>query len=198
MVKMGNEKDDPASFEVNPLTTERWADFETVFGEHGAGGCWCMWYRLQKKQFDAQAGDGNRDAMKSLTASGVVPGLIGYLNGQPAGWISVAPREDFPRLRRSRVMKAVDDQSVWSVVCFFIDRKFRKQGLSLKLLKAGVEYALAHGARIVEGYPIDLHDRSYPDAFAFHGMQSVFEQAGFREVARRSPTRPVMRYMVDA
>lgn len=194
---MGAKMDDDTSFVVYPLTAERWADFETVFGEHGAGGCWCMWYRVQKKEFDAQAGEGNRMAMKTLVDDGVVPGLIGYLNGQPAGWISVAPRGDFPRLQRSRVMKAVDDQPVWSVVCFFIDRKFRKQGLSLKLLKAGVDYALAQGARIVEGYPIDLHDRSYPDTFAFHGMQSVFEQAGFQEVARRSPTRPVMRYCAE-
>ncbi len=88
--------DAEALFEVFPLTPERWVDFETVFGEHGAGGCWCMWYRVQKKEFDAQAGDGNRQAMKALIENGVVPGLIGYVDGQPAGWISVAPREDYP------------------------------------------------------------------------------------------------------
>jgi GNAT superfamily N-acetyltransferase len=190
--------DAEALFEVFPLTPERWVDFETVFGEHGAGGCWCMWYRVQKKEFDAQAGDGNRQAMKALTENGVVPGLIGYVDGQPAGWISVAPREDYPRLQRSRVMKAVDEQPVWSVVCFFIHHKFRKQGLSLKLLKAGVDYALANGARIVEGYSTDLHDRSIRDADAFHGAQSVYEKAGFEEVVRRSPTRSVMRYFVKS
>jgi GNAT superfamily N-acetyltransferase len=186
------------AFEALPLTANRWQDLVTLFGEHGAyGGCWCMWFRLQKKQFDAQAGQGNKDAMKALVVSGVVPGLIGYVDGKPAGWVSVAPREDFPRLRRSRIMKAVDEQPVWSIVCFFIDKVYRKQGFSLRLLKAAVEYAVKNGAEIVEGYPIDLQDRSYPDAYAFYGTQSTYEKAGFKEVVRRSPTRPVMRYTVN-
>ena len=187
------------SFEVLPLVTERWHDLEILFEKYGApGDCWCMWFRLPKMQFDAQSGQGNKNAMKALVESGVVPGLIGYVDGTPAGWVSLSLREDFPRLERSRIMKAIDEQPVWSIVCLFIDKSYRKQGISLRLLQAAVEYAVNQGAKIVEGYPVDRKDGTCRDADMFHGAQSIFEKAGFMEVARRSSTRPVMRYTVDA
>jgi GNAT superfamily N-acetyltransferase len=157
-----------------------------------------MWFRLPKTQFDAQSGQGNKNAMKALVESGVVPGLIGYVDGTPAGWVSLSLREDFPRLERSRIMKAIDEQPVWSIVCLFIDKAYRKQGISLRLLQAAVEYAVNQGAKIVEGYPVDRKDGTCRDADMFHGAQSIFEKAGFVEVARRSSTRPVMRYTADA
>jgi len=185
------------AFEALPLVTERWHDLEILFEQPGApDDCWCMWWRIQKKQFIAQSGQGNKDAMKALVDSGVVPGLIGYIDGQPAGWISVAPREDFPRMKRSKILKAVDDQPVWSIVCFFIDKAFRKQGVSLLLLRAAVDYAMKNGATIVEGYPIDFRDHSCSDDDAYYGAQSIYEKAGFEEVVRRSPTRSVMRFFV--
>ena len=189
---------DPSlAFEVQPLVTDRWHDLEILFEKYGApGDCWCMWFRLQKKQFDAQAGQGNKNAMKALVESGVVPGLIGYVDGKPVGWVSVSLREDFPRLERSRYLKAVDEQPVWSIVCFFIDKAYRKQGISLRLLQAAVEYAAQNDAKIVEGYPIDVQDGTCRDAHMFYGAQAIYEKAGFEEVVRRSPTRPVLRYFV--
>lgn len=187
------------SFEVLPLVTERWHDLEILFEKYGApGDCWCMWFRLPKTQFDAQSGQGNKNAMKALVESGVVPGLIGYVDGTPAGWVSLSLREDFPQLESSRIMKAIDEQPVWSIVCLFIDKAYRKQGISLRLLQAAVEYAVNQGAKIVEGYPVDRKDGTCRDAHMFHGAQSIFEKAGFVEVARRSSTRPFMRYTVDA
>ena len=100
-------------WEFHPLTPERWADFEKLFGKCGAGGCcWCMWWRLPKREFDAQKGEGNRRAMKAIVDSGLVPGILAYHEGQPVGWCSVAPREEFPRLERSRILKPVDNQPV--------------------------------------------------------------------------------------
>jgi GNAT superfamily N-acetyltransferase len=196
---MDKMKEYSQSFEVLPLVTERWHDLEILFEKYGApGDCWCMWFRLPKTQFDAQSGQGNKNAMKALVESGVVPGLIGYVDGTPAGWVSLSLREDFPRLERSRIMKAIDEQPVWSIVCLFIDKSYRKQGISLRLLQAAVEYAVNQGAKIVEGYPVDRKDGTCRDADMFHGAQSIFEKAGFMEVARRSSTRPVMRYTVDA
>jgi GNAT superfamily N-acetyltransferase len=135
--------------------------------------------------------------MKALVESGVVPGLIGYVDGKAAGWVSLSPREDFPQLEKSRVMKAIDEQPVWSIVCLFIDKAYRKQGISLRLLQAAVDYAVKQGAKIIEGYPVDRKDGTCRDADMFHGAQSIYEKAGFEEVARRSPTRTVMRYTVD-
>jgi GNAT superfamily N-acetyltransferase len=181
-----------------PVTPERWDDFKTLFGERGAvGGCWCMWFRLKRSEFEAQKGEINKQSMHQIVDSGEVPGILAYAEGQPVGWCSVAPREAFPVLDRSWVLKRVDDQPVWSIVCFFIAKAFRQQGLSRQLLDAALEYAHEHGAKIVEGYPVDPKKDSTPDVFAYTGLASTFLQAGFVEVARRSETRPFMRYYFD-
>lgn len=186
-----------ADVEYRPLTAARWRDLEKLFGERGAcGGCWCMWWRLQRSQFDRQKGQGNKKALKKIVDAGEVPGIIAYANGQPVAWCSLAPRENYPVLERSRTLKRVDEEPVWSVVCFFVAKPFRRKGITVRLLRAAMEYAKKHGARIVEGYPVEPKKSRMPDAFAWTGMASAFRKAGFAEVLRRSETRPIMRYFV--
>jgi GNAT superfamily N-acetyltransferase len=179
----------------HPLTPERWSGFEKLFGPRGAcGGCWCMYWRLSRTQYDEQHGELNRRNIKALVDSGNIPGILAYSGDEPVGWCSIAPREEFPTLGRSRILKPVDDQPVWSVVCFFVTRGQRRKGLTVQLLKAAVEYAASKGARIIEGYPVEPKDGKAPDVFVYTGLLSAFKQAGFTEVLRRSATRPIMRY----
>jgi GNAT superfamily N-acetyltransferase len=179
---------------IVPVTPEHWDDLETLFGLRGAyGGCWCMFWRLPSAQFTRQSGEGNRQALQQIVNSGEVPGLLAYVDETPVGWVSVAPRTTFTRLERSRVLKAVDDLPVWSVVCFFVEKKYRRLGLTVELLKAAAAFAAEHGASILEGYPIDVGDGKYPDAYAYTGLVAAYEKAGFTEVARRSERRPIMR-----
>jgi GNAT superfamily N-acetyltransferase len=183
---------------VHPVTPERWDDLESLFGPRGAvGGCWCMWFRQKRSEFEQLKGEGNRRAMQAIVYSGEVPGLLAYAEDVPIAWVSVAPRQAFPSLDRSPILKPVDDQPVWSVVCFFIARKYRRQKLSLVLLQAALEYARQQGVRILEGYPIEPKKDSAPDIYAFTGLASTFRQTGFVEVARRSESRPIMRYYID-
>ena len=184
-------------FTLQPLTLDRWADFVRLFGQHGAcGGCWCMWWRVSRTQFAKQKGAGNKRAMKKIVASGEVPGLLAMDDGKAVGWCCVAPRETFPVLGRSRVLRPIDNQPVWSIVCFFVDRRYRGQGLSVALLRAAVAYTAEHGARIVEGYPVEPRKARLPDAFAWTGLAATFRRVRFQEVARRSPTRPIMRHLI--
>lgn len=180
----------------HPLTSARWSDFERLFGKNGAcGGCWCMLWRTPRKEFDARKGAGNRKAMKRLVDSGEPPGLLAYLNGEPVGWCSLAPRDDYPALSRSRVLKPVDDLPCWSVSCLFVHREYRKKGVSIQLLRAATEYVRKKGGRLLEGYPVEPKgDKPIPPVFAWTGIPKAYEAAGFSEVARRSPTRPIMRY----
>jgi hypothetical protein len=188
----------PADIEYYPVTPERWGDFEALFGPRGAmAGCWCMWWRLKRSEFDLLKGEGNKALMKAIVESGEAPGLLAYEAGQPAGWVSLGPREAFPVLERSRILKRIDEQPVWSVVCFFIAKAKRRQGVSLGLLKAAVAYAGQQGATIVEGYPEEPRPGAAPHPFVFTGLASTFRQAGFVEVARRSETRPIMRFQID-
>jgi GNAT superfamily N-acetyltransferase len=183
---------------VRPLSAERWHDVEALFGPRGAcAGCWCMWWRVSRKEFEAHKGDDNRRAFRRLVTGGAVPGLLAYCDEQPAGWCCIGPRDAFPTLDRSRVLARLDEQPVWSIVCFFIARRFRHQGLSRWLARAAVDYARAAGATIVEAYPVDTTSPAYPDAYAYTGLVSTFTHVGFSEVARRSPTRPILRYRIE-
>jgi GNAT superfamily N-acetyltransferase len=186
--------------ECHPLTEIRWSDFERLFGKNGAcGGCWCMLWRVPRKQFEAQKGARNRKAMRRLVASGEEPGLLAYLDGEPVGWCALAPREQYPGLARSRVLKPVDERPCWSVACLFVHRAHRNAGVSTQLLRAAVAHARAQGARILEGYPIEPRSgEPLAPAFAWTGIASAFRAAGFAEVARRSATRPIMRREIRA
>jgi len=152
-----------------------------------------MWPRLPNAEFARGRGAGNRRKLRRLVMTGARPGLIAYRGNEPVGWCAIAPREQYVRLAGSRVMAPVDDQPVWSVVCFFVTRAARGAGVTGALLRAAVAHARRHGARIVEGYPIEPGGKRLADTFAWFGLASAFRRAGFREVARRSPTRPVMR-----
>ena len=191
---------------VLSLTPERWHDLVELFSRPGrARGsadvrqCWCMYYRRsgtsgpgrigRKAHFGGSPAE-NKLALRSLVDRGTVPGLIGYRNGRPVGWISLGPREAYARLRRSPMMKPVDDKPVWSIVCFFVDAGERGKGTSGALLRAAVDYARSRGATPLEAYPVDKKSGSYP---AWFGAKSIFDRAGFKVVARRNETRLVMR-----
>jgi len=188
---------DVSDLKFYPLTVERWTDFEKLFGKTGAcGGCWCMWWRLKRSEFEHQKGEGNRKAMKKIVDSAEIPGILAYAKGQAVAWCSVAPRETYPLLERSRTLKRVDDKPVWSIVCFFTAKPFRGKGIMSRLLKATIEYVSKHGGKIVEAYPVEPKEGRMPDAFAYTGLASTFRKAGFVEVARRSEKRPIMRYTI--
>ena len=159
-----------------------------------------MYYRKTGKvSVSRAAGSSNKQELRALVAFGTVPGLVGYADGSPVGWISLGPREDYRKLERSQVMRAVDDMPVWSIGCTYIAKAHRGKGYqhkllaaAHKLLAAAVDYARDQGVRMLEAYPVDKPERSHAD-FMFLGSRSLYERPGFREVVRRSPTRLVMR-----
>jgi GNAT superfamily N-acetyltransferase len=179
--------------EFQPLTPERWPDLAKLFGERGAcGGCWCMWWRLERSQWARQKGEGNRRALRKLVSAGDPPGLLAYAGGQAVGWCALGPREVYTRLARARSLKPIDETPVWSVTCFFVAKPYRRQGLSVKLLRAAAAYARKRGARALEGYPVEP-GKALPDVFAYTGLTAAFLEAGFEVVRRPSATRAIVR-----
>ncbi len=178
----------------HPVTPDRWPDLERLFGPRGAcAGCWCMWFRQTRAQFERMKGAGNRDALHALVEEGPPPGILAYTGEEPVGWCALAPRAEYSLLARSRILRPVDEEPVWSIVCFFVARPHRRRGLTVELLRAASRYARERGARVVEGYPVEPKAGAKPDTFVYHGLASAFRAAGFAEVARRSETRPIMR-----
>lgn len=181
----------------HPLTQKLWRDFEMLIGKRGAcGGCWCMYWKLRGKDFSENIGDSARQMQKSIVDAKIIPGLLAYSEGYPVGWIAVEPRSQYPKLAHSRILKPVDDQEVWSITCFFVEKNHRHKSITVELLKAAIEHVKKNGGEIVEGYPVDARtDQSAPVIFT--GTASAFKQAGFQEVARNSATRPIFRYSIQ-
>jgi GNAT superfamily N-acetyltransferase len=186
------------TLEFHPLTGERWSDFEELFGKHGAyGGCWCMWWRCTRREFEQRQGEGNRQAMKAIVEADEIPGILGYAEGKPAGWCSVAPREQYGSLERSPVLKRLDDVGVWSIVCLFVAKEYRNQGVGEALIRGAVEYVRGRGGKVVEAYPTQPRKGRLPPVSSFMGTPAMFERAGFVECARPSKSKVIMRYFIE-
>ncbi|MBL8516947.1 MAG: GNAT family N-acetyltransferase [Betaproteobacteria bacterium] len=188
---------------LHPLTPDRWNDLESIFNASGcsvARSCWCMFYRQRGQgptpPQGATRGAMNKARFKAVVEAGPPPGLIGYRGKTPVGWVSLGPREDYAKLERSPVMKPVDDRPVWSIICFVVPSEFRRQGVAQALLEGAIKYATKQGATLVEAYPVDKPERSH-DEFMWFGAKAMFDKAGFDEVARRKPQRPVMRLRAE-
>jgi GNAT superfamily N-acetyltransferase len=184
---------------VVPAAPERWDDVQRLAGERGfSSGCWCMWWRCSGQEFAQRHGDGLRGDMEALVCSGAEPGLLAYAGDDPVGWVALAPRPEYPRLNRSRKLRPIDDVPVWSITCFYIDRRHRRRGVASALLAGAVAHARSGGAEVVEAYPIDTAAQGGKRASAdlYTGTLALFERAGFREVARREG-RPIVRLALD-
>lgn len=185
------------SFTTKPLTDATWPDLEAIFNARGcsiARNCWCMAYRKTGSGdgFTKELAKRNRTRLKALADDRKQVGLIGYRGGVPVGWVSFGPREDFARLVNSPVMKAVDDQPVWSIICFVVPSEYRKQGVAKDLLAAAIAFCRKNKVKLVEAYPVDKPGRT-ADSNLWFGTKSMYDGAGFEEVARRKPERPVVR-----
>ena len=166
-----------------PLTPAIWDDFIALFGDHGAGGCWCMYWRITRKEFSNNHSEGNKRAMLSLVNSGFIPGIISYQDKRPIGWVSVAPREDFASLERSHTLKRVDDRPVWSIVCFYAPKKERGY-LLRRLITQAVDFAASHGASIIEAYPYS-QARPGDGGEQYMGRVDALIEEGFKIIEQR-------------
>jgi GNAT superfamily N-acetyltransferase len=194
-----NDKDFLDQLTFEPLTKTNWSKFVQLFGKKGAcGNCWCMYYRLNKTDFiEGKIDEGNKDAMQSLVLENKPTGVLGFYEGQPIAWCAFAPREDFIKLKKSRVHKRIDNKPVWSVPCYFIDKNFRRQGVSVEILKGVMKYAKENHISIIEAYPTIPTKEPLPDSFAWIGLYKSFERAGFKIVDQTSKNRPMVRYDTD-
>ena len=184
---------------VHPATPRRWPDLERLFGPNGANsGCWCMWWRLKRSDWDRARGPGAKAMLKKLVARGAPPpGLLAYAGAECVGWCALAPRSEYPVLRRSRNLAPVDDIPVWSFTCFFIKRGWRRKGVTSALIAAAVEAARAAGAPALEAYPWDPKGEK-SSGTVFTGLAATVERRGGREGARRAPQRPILRLALTA
>jgi GNAT superfamily N-acetyltransferase len=185
------------AIEVHPLTPARFADLASLFSQGGdPKWCWCMYFRVRGLDWSNSTPASNREGLERLSRKGPTPGLVGYRDGQPVGWVSLGPRESYERLEHSKVLARVDDTPVWSIVCFVVARRARRKGVASAMLDAAIGYAREHGARVLEAYPVDTGHARVASAAVYRGPLSMFERAGFKVAATRQWNRSTERKIV--
>ncbi len=187
------------AIDVHPVTKERWSDLETLFGSNGAySNCWCTFWRLKRSEYARMQPEQKKAVLQEMTLKDQVPGLLATLDGQPIGWCSLGRRESFIALENSRTLKRIDETPVWSVVCFFVHKSHRRQGVMRALVHGAVEYARSQGARVLEAYPLDtqaekLAGQKLTGCSGYMGIAAAFKAEGFVPVDRASATQLIMR-----
>lgn len=177
---------------VEPLDRTRWGDLETVMAGCSTGRhCWCAYWYVSAAQYKDGWGSRNAEVLRSIVDGGGEPGIVGYVDGAPAAWVSVAPRTAFDRLNRSRNFAPVDELPVWAVNCFVVARDFRRQGLMVPLIEAAAQFAFERGAPGLEGYPVEPGPKT-ASGDLYLGTVRAFAAAGFHEVRRPLPRRAIM------
>jgi GNAT superfamily N-acetyltransferase len=170
-----------------PVTKARWEDFEALFSTKGAPNyCWCMAWRTTPEEAKRHSGAERKPMMHSRIVAGVTVGLLGYLEGEPVAWVSIAPRDTYRQLGGP---EAKPGEDIWSLVCMYIHRHLRQQGYGLDLIKAATAYATKRGATVLEAYPVDPASPSY----RFMGFVPAFERLGFKPAGNAGSRRHVMR-----
>jgi GNAT superfamily N-acetyltransferase len=188
---------------VHPLTPARFPDLASLFTQGGdPKWCWCMYFRVRGLDWSNSKPESNRAGLRRLTREGPPPGLIGYRDGEPVGWVSLGPRESYERLEHSRVLARVDDTPVWSIVCFVVARAARRTGIASAMLQAAIDYARQQGARVLEAYPVDTGGARVASASVYRGTLAMFHRAGFEVAAvrqlNRSSERKIVRLELEA
>ena len=181
------------SVEVRPVTPDLWDDLLRVFGPNGArGGCWCMVWRLSSTELRRNTAAARRERLEALVAEGTPTGLLAYVDGDPVGWCSVAPRETFGRLVRSRTLPHADERPAWAITCFYVRAGFRRRGVASALVHGTVAHAAESGAASLDGFA----GRNTADKPASSGGIGLFRGAGFHETPSGSTYYTVMRRLL--
>ena len=174
---------DAAPIDVVPATADRWPDVVTLLGGNGDKGCWCQAPRGRAVGYGKAAPGSRREALRAQVADDdPPPGMLAYVDGAVAGWCGFGPRPDLPRLVRSRTIPKVDDQAVWSILCFNVRPGYRRRGVAAALLDGVIELARRSGAPGLEAYPIDPEGGRVDTSFGYVGVTPMFERVGFRRV----------------
>ena len=180
-----------------------WPDVQRLFGVRGEPSrCWCRFFALAGSEWTASTPEERKSQLRDKFDGGQpAPGVLAFRDGNPVGWCAVEPRGCYPRILRSKVLTSAPDVArdpggnpVWSVSCFVVSAGQRRTGVAGALLAAAVEHAFAHGATVVEGYPVDPAQRPRAGpADLYHGTLGLFLAAGFTVVSDAVPGRAVVR-----
>jgi GNAT superfamily N-acetyltransferase len=181
----------PLSLRIVPLTPNLWPELEDLFGEKGAcSGCWCMYWRIGAA-YRKRPSERNRKDFRRIVKDGPSPGLLAFAGNLAVGWCQITACDSLPWLDHAWRLRRVDDAAVWSISCFYIRIGYRRRGVMTALIEAAVAAARKAKAPAVEAYPLD---GDLSPSSTSTGYAATFARLGFKEVARRSPERPIMRY----
>jgi len=188
-----------ADYTIQPLGPDTWPDFAALVerqgtGKMGAPACWCV--NFHPGELDVERNpDGRRALKKRLVADGRAHAALVFDGDVAVGWCQYGHPDELPGIHHRRDYEAgLFDLPDYRITCIFVDRRYRRKGLSAVALQGALDLISETGGGVVEGYPHDNQGKK--KSVLYNGTRTLFERAGFTYVRSKGTGNCVMRRTV--
>jgi GNAT superfamily N-acetyltransferase len=186
-----------AEYEVKPLASDTWDAFARLVERHNGvfGGCWCTWFHTfhGEKTFTAE---GNRELKERLVGEDRAHAALVFDGDEAVAWAQFGPPEELPNIHhRKEYEETLDRLPDYRITCIFIDKKYRRKGVTEIALRGALDLIAEAGGGVVEGYPHDTTDGRKVSVL-YNSTRRLYERAGFEYVRSKGIRNCVMRRTV--
>ncbi|HEX2152566.1 MAG TPA: GNAT family N-acetyltransferase [Acidimicrobiia bacterium] len=187
-----------AEYRVEPLSSDTWDAFERLVERHNGvwGGCWCLTYHPRYPE-RGQSVEGNRALKQRLVSEDQAHAALVFDGDRAVGWCQYGSPEELPNISHRKEYEAgLIDLPDYRLTCFFVDRDYRRDGVSAVALRGALDLIAEAGGGVVEAYPYDIQAKKVSASFLYNGTRGLFEQTGFQYERPKGKNHCVMRLKV--
>ncbi|HUP17636.1 MAG TPA: GNAT family N-acetyltransferase [Acidimicrobiia bacterium] len=184
-----------AEYTVKPLGRDTWDAYEQLIERHNGvwGGCWCLYFHPKSPE-RGQSVECNRALKQRLVYEGQAHAAVVFDGDRAVGWCQYGTPEELPTItHRKEVEAGLAERPECRLTCFFVDRDYRRDGVSAVALRGALDLIAEAGGGIVEAYPYDNQGEKVSASFLYNGTRRLFEQAGFEYERPKGKNHCVMR-----
>lgn len=190
------------TFDISPLSSETWPAFDDLVLRHNGifGGCWCIWFHPDSPE-RGQGAETNRALKKRYVDEGAAHAALVMHGDEAIAWAEYGTPTELPTLHHRKQYDAEKDGDPdYRITCVFVDRRYRRQGVTEIAIRGALDQIAQAGGGLVEAYPHDLthQTKKMSSSFLYNGTRRLYERLGFSYVRPKGLKNCVMAVEVAA